>query len=305
MEQIKKFLILGFMLPLIMSSSSWAANSVITKAIQGRVPVLSAPSNGALNSVDFSGTYANPNRLSTGDNVILTYQFNDPDGDADHSVTTIAWSYTPAGGGNDVPIQSTNEVATYDGSIGSSTITIPSAAVGAQAIKVVIQERSITGSPNEGKIIQVTDTSLHTSPGGGGGGGTGVTPPGPIAIGSNIAGGIFLMNDTPTAGSGALDYSRATQKPQVGHTYVFKAWSDDNADGIWNMGEADLTSTMKIQWLLDGTNSSASGNGSASTLDLHAIAGATNDTYSIPPNTASTSGAGAGDQGFILRVSFE
>lgn len=305
MERIIKNLILTFMLPVFCLSTGWAASSVVTKPIQGNIPVLSAPSNGALNAVDFSGTYANSNHLSTGDIITLTYRFDDPDGDADHSVTTVAWSYTPASGGADVPIMATSELAPHAGSTGSSTITIPSGALGAQAIKVTIQERSITGTPNEGQIIEVTDTSLQTTPGGGGGGGTGVTPPGPVAIGTNITGGIFLLNDAPAAGSGALDYSRASQKPQVGHTYVFRAWSDDNADGVWDMGEADMTSTMKIQWLLDGTNTSATGNSSAVTLAGHPIAGATTDTYSIPPNTASTSGAGTGDQGFVLRVSFE
>lgn len=305
MERIVKNLILAFMLPVLYVSTGWAASSVITKAIQGSLPVLSAPSNGALNAVDFSGTYANPNQLSTGDIIILTYQFNDPDGDADHSVTTVAWSYTPASGGIDVPIMATSEVAPHHGGNGSSTITVPSGAIGAQAIKVTIQERSITGIPNLGKIIEITDTSLQTAPGGGGGGGTGVTPPGPITIGTNIAGGIFLLNDAPAAGSGALDYSRAIQHPQVGQTYVFRAWGDDNSNGVWDMGEADLTSTMKIQWLLDGTNISASGISSAVTLGGHSIAGAITDTYIVPPNPASTSGAGAGDQGFILRVSFE
>ncbi len=40
------------------------------------------------------------------------------------------------------------------------------------------------------------------------------------------------------------------------------------------------------------------------TLSNHAIAGATTDTYTIPVNSASNSGAVPGDQGFNLKVDF-
>lgn len=268
-----------------------------TATVQGTVPVLSAPSNSALQAVDFSGTYAVAGRLSTGDTVVLTYIHTDTDGDADDSHTTVTWHYVNASG-TDIPLTSVNVPATTSGGQGTSTVIIPAAAVGATAIKVTVQELSATGDPLSGQTITVVDVSSNTS-----GGGTDV-PPGPVIPGgSGFAGGIFLQSDSPAAGSGATDYARSSAvHPQVGKTYVFRAWADANNDGVWDAGEADVTASLSsIQWQLDGTNSAA--NGSA-TLSNHAIPGATTDTYTVPVNSASSSGATPGDQGFSLQVLF-
>lgn len=287
----------------MMSGSVWAASTPPTSSVQGRLPVLRAPSNNAAQAVDFSGTYATPGKLSTGDTVVMTYDYTDLDGDADGSHTTVSWSYTPQGGGADVPITATSIPAPNSGGQGTSTITLPIGALGATAIKVTVQEFSATGDPISGSTITVTDTSLSTGPGGGGGGGTGVTPPGPVVIGGNIAGGIFLQSASPSAGGGAVDYARTGTHPLVGQTYVFRAWNDANNNGIWDTGEAQVTPSS-IQWKLDGTNSTANGSSVAATLNNYSITGATTDTYTIPVNSASRSGATPGDQGFNLKVDF-
>ncbi|OIX95185.1 hypothetical protein BFS14_15075 [Serratia fonticola] len=59
-----------------------------------------------------------------------------------------------------------------------------------------------------------------------------------------------------------------------------------------------------IQWQLDGANTAASGDSSAVTLSNHTIPGATTDTYTVPVNSASSSGATPGDQGLSLKVNF-
>ncbi len=298
-------LALALMLTLGSAGPALAASTSATASVQGTAPVLSAPSNGTLQAVDFGGTFATAGQLSTGDTLVMTYLYQDAEGDADNSDTTVIWSYTPAGGGTDQTISATSVPAAVSGGQGTSTITIPAAALGATAIKVTLQELSATGDPLSGLTINVTDTSLNTAPGGGGGGGS-VTPPGPVLPGTNIAGGIFLQSDNPSAGSGAIDYSRTPGlKPQVGKTYVFRAWNDTNGNGVWDAGETDVTATLSsIQWQLNGTNTSASGSSTPTTLSNHAIPGATTDSYTVPVNSASSSGATPGDQGFSLQVSF-
>ena len=298
-------LALALMLTLGSAGPALAASTSATASVQGTAPVLSAPSNSATQAVDFSGTYAVAGQLSTGDTLVMTYTYQDSDGDVDNSYTTVSWSYTPAGGGADQPITATSAPAAVSGGQGISTITIPAAALGASAIKVTVQELSATGDPISGSTITVTNTNLSTGPGGGGGGGT-VTPPGPVLPGTNIAGGIFLLSDNPSAGSGATDYSRTPGvKPLVGKTYVFRAWNDTNGNGVWEAGEADVTATLSsLQWQLNGTNTTASGASAPVTLSNHAIPGATTDTYMVPVNSASSSGATPGDQGFSLQVSF-
>ncbi|PHI32021.1 SinI family autotransporter-associated protein [Budvicia aquatica] len=298
-----KQVVLALALAGMTSGSVWAASTPTTSSVQGRIPVLSAPSNNATQAVDFSGTYATPGQLSTGDTVVMTYDYTDLDGDVDNSLTTVNWSYAPFGGGVDVPITATNAPAASSGGQGTSTITLPIGALGATAIKVTVQEFSATGDPISGSTITVTDTSLSTGPGGGGGGGTGVTPPGPVVVGGNIAGGIFLASASPSAGSGAVDYARASTNPLVGQTYVFRAWNDANNNGIWEASEAQVV-PVSIQWKLDGSNATANGTSAVATLNNHSIAGATSDTYTIPVNSGSNSGAIPGDQGFSLKVDF-
>ncbi|WP_145544316.1 SinI family autotransporter-associated protein [Yersinia frederiksenii] len=278
-------------------SAAQAASTAATASVQGSAPVLSAPSNNAVAAVDFSGTYANPDRLTTGDTLVMTYKYNDSDGDLDNSLTTVVWLYIDAGSGLPVTITPVNAPAATSGGTGTSTITLPAGAIGASAISVTLQEYSATGDPVSGSTISVADTSL-------GGGGT-PTLPGPVAPGADVAGGIFLQSDSPAAGSGAIDYARSGTHPQVGATYIFRAWNDSNNNGVWDTGETNLTTTLSsIQWQLDGSNTTANGSSTVVTLSNHAIAGATGDTYTVPVNSASSSGATPGDQGFTLKVNF-
>ncbi|AJJ10903.1 putative ornithine carbamoyltransferase [Yersinia rohdei] len=291
----KRVLVLALALAGCSAGSLWAASTPTTAPVKGSAPVLSAPSNGAVGAVDFSGTYATEGKLSTGDTLVMTYQYNDSDGDLDASLTTVTWSYLDDAG-QSVTIPATNAPAAASGSNGTSTITIPAGATGTRAISVTLTEYSATGDPLRGNVITVTDTST-----GGAGGGT-TTPPGPVTPGADVAGGIFLQSDSPAAGSGATDYARSAAHPQVGETYVFRAWDDSNGNGVWDAGEANLTATLgSIQWQLDGSNATANGN---STLSNHAISGATSDSYTVPVNSASSSGATPGDQGFSLKVDF-
>lgn len=278
------------------ASSAWAASTPTTASVQGNAPVLSAPSNGTTHAVDLSSS-ATGATLATGDTVTLSYNYLDTDGDADNSTTQVSWYYVSGGVDTQITAGIVNTAATT-GTPGTSVLTIPAAAVGATAIKVVVQEYSATGDPMVGQTITVNDTST--------GGGGSVTPPGPVAPGTNVAGGIFLQSDSPTAGSGATDYARsASVHPQVGATYVFRAWDDANGDGVWDTGEANLTATLgSIQWQLDGSNSAANGTSTAVTHSNFSIPGATSDTYTVPVNSLSGSGATPGDQGFSLKVDF-
>ena len=279
-------------------STAWAASTSTTASVQGSAPVLSAPSNGALQAVDFSGTYATAGSLTTGDTLVMTYDYNDSDGDQDNTLSTVVWSYLDVGTGLPVTITAINVPAAGPGGTGTSTIVLPAGAIGATTISVTLIERSATGDPLSGNTLYISDVSN-------GGDGTSTVPPGPIVPGGNVAGGIFLQSDTPTAGSGATDYARSSAHPQVGATYVFRAWDDSNGNGEWDSGEANLTATLSsIQWQLDGTNSTANGTSAPVTLSNHAITGATSDSYTVPVNILSSSGAVPGDQGFTLKVEF-
>lgn len=299
-----KPLTLALLVSASLMSTVWAGSTPTTVAVSGTVPILVAPSTGSVpHTVDFSGAFARSDVMSTGDTVVLTYRHDDSDGDEDDSLSTVAWSYTPVGGGADVPITPTHNEPATGSTPGTSTIIIPFEALGAAAIKVEIWEQSKTGIPRRGEqAILVLDTSK-------GGGGT-ATPPGPIVLGNTtdgIAGGIFLASDNPSAGSGATDYSRTTgNNPTVGETYLFRAWQDINGNGVWDAGEQDVTAQLRaITWKLDGTNTAAAGSSAPVTLNNHAIPGATADRYTVPVNTASSSGAPTGDQGFGLKVEFE
>ncbi|GKX51797.1 hypothetical protein SOASR029_21060 [Budvicia aquatica] len=286
--------------------SAWADSTPTTTAVGGIAPSLVAPSNNATHAVDFSGTYARTDVMSTGDTVVLTYRHNDTDGDEDDTLSTVVWSYTPANGGSDVTISPTTNVAAVGSTPGTSTITIPSLALGATAIKVEIWEQSKTGIPRRGQqSIIVLDTSKGTASGGGGGM---ATLPGPIVMGSgtgDIAGGIYRLADNPVAGGGATDYSRVTgSNPTVGETYLFRAWRDTNGNGVWDAGEADVTPHLSsMSWTLNGSNVTAAGDGSPIILTGHAT-GVTTDQYTVPVNSASGSGVASGDQGFGLAVVF-
>ncbi|PHI30054.1 SinI family autotransporter-associated protein [Budvicia aquatica] len=295
----------GVGVALSLMGSAWADSTPTTAAVGGVVPVLIAPSNNNTHAVDFDGTYARADVMSTGDTVVLTYRHDDSDGDKDDSLTSVVWRYTSANGQEET-ITPTSNVPAVGGAPGTSTITIPSQALGAAAIRVEIWEQSETGIPRRGQqSIIVLDTSKGTNSGGGGG-----TPslPGPIVMGSgagDITGGIYRLADNPVAGSGAIDYSRTTgHQPVVSETYLFRAWRDTNGNGVWDAGEEDVTPHLSsMSWTLNGSNVTAAGSGAPTTLTNHAT-GVTTDQYTVPVNDASGSGAVSGDQGFGLAVVF-
>lgn len=273
-----------------------AGSTATTSPIQGHAPVLTAPSNGNSQAVDLKSS--NSEFLSSGDTITLTYGYSDVDGDADDSASTVKWYYVGKDNTETEIVGVRNTPASESGP-GTSIMVLPATAIGAERIKVVISEKSTTGLPLEGNSLTIEDTSKGI-------GGGSVTAPGPVTAGGNIAGGIFLKSDNPAAGSGVTDYARANDiHPQVGATYVFRAWDDTNGNGVWDADEADLTASLRsIQWQLDGNNAAASGEGSATTLNNHVISGITGDTYIVPVNNASSSGAVPGDQGFSLKVDF-
>lgn len=170
-------------------STAQAASTPTTASVQGSVPILSAPSNSAVGAVDFSGTYATAGSLSTGDTLVMTYDYNDSDGDLDNSLSTVVWSYLDAGTGLPVTITAVNVPAAAPGGSGTSTIVVPAGAIGAAVISVTLIERSATGDPLSGNTLNIGDIST-------GGGGTSTVPPGPIVPGGNVAGG-YSCNLTP------------------------------------------------------------------------------------------------------------
>lgn len=285
------------------SGTALAGSTPTTMPIQGVAPVVVAPSNQAKSAVDFDWVGSNPRQLSVGDQITMTWVFTDADGDLGNSWSTVVWSYVKADGALvGIPSQST---PSRDGESGTSVITIPASAAGATAIHVELKEESLTGNPRTNNVIIVNDTSLTTDPTGPGGGGDLVTPPGPILAGNSIAGGIFLASANPQAGSGAADYTKNGAKPRVGETYVFKAWVDTNGNGVWDAGEEEMTGSLnRIQWMLDGSNTTAAGGTSPVTLVNQEILGETTDSYTVPVNSISSSGAAPGDQGFGLKVDF-
>ncbi|MBC3381137.1 ornithine carbamoyltransferase [Serratia fonticola] len=286
------------------AAGAQAGETPVTQSIQGRAPMVKAPSNGAESAVDFDWAGANPAQLSTGDTITMKWLFVDDDDDEGNTWSTVVWSYIKPGG-EKVVIPAQN-APSRDGQPGTSVIVIPAAAAGALAIYVELTEESVTGNPRTGKKIVIQDTSLSTDPTGPGGGGDLVTPPGPILAGTGqITGGIFLASDSPTAGSGSTDYTRNNLSPKTGETYVFRAWVDTNGNGVWDEGEEEITASLNsIQWMLDGSNATAAGGTSTVVLSNQAILGATTDSYTVPANAGSSSGAAAGDQGFGLKVDF-
>lgn len=290
-----------------LAGTAWAGSTPTTVAVSGAVPILVAPSTGSSpHTVDFNGTFARTDVISTGDTVVMTYRHDDRDGDADDSLSTVIWRYIPASGGAEMTITPTSNVSASGSTPGTSTIIIPPEAYGAAAIRVEIWEQSKTGLPRRGEqAIVVLDTSKSKAEGGGGGT---PTPPGPIALGgAGVIGGIYLAADNPSAGSGAVDYSRHTgNNPKVGETYLFRAWQDSNGNAIWDEGEQEVTAQLRsITWKLDGNNTAAAGDSAPVTLNDHPIPGATTDRYTVPVNSTSGSGTVPGDQGFGLKVQFE
>lgn len=270
-------------------SSAYAVLTNPTGSIQGTAPVLSAPSNsGTPHTVDFTTSAQGPT-LATGDTITLTYNYHDADGDQDNSASTThtQWYYvTPSG---DVAIAASNIINTLattssDGT-GTSVLTIPAAAIGASAIKVVINEYSASGAPISGQEILVADTNV------GGGGST--TPPGPIAPGTNVVPGIYLSTDAAFANN----LIGSANNLDVGQTYVFKLW-----DGVAQT--TDLTGSVSYNWRLMGTSAT---DGKAAP-DTGFVTSVTDANFTVPANSAADgtalTGSTDGAQGFNLAVDY-
>ena len=285
-----KKLVLALALAGYTMSSAYAVLTSPTGSIQGTAPVLSAPSNPTTpQSLDFTTSAAGA-ALATGDTITLTYNYNDTDGDLDNSASTAhaLWYYVTPGG--DVAIAAGNIVntaaTTATGGTGTSVLTIPAAAIGASAIKVMIQEYSLSGDPIAGQTITVADT--HT-----GGGGT-ITPPGPITPGANVVPGIYLSSDTAFA----TNLIGNTAKLDVGKTYVFKLWDDVSHT-------TDLTSSVTYNWRLVGTSATDNVTAPANGFNTN-VTGA---NFTVPVNGGATGGMALtgsvdGAQGFNLAVDY-
>lgn len=279
-----KKLVLALALAGYTMGSAYAVLTPNTGTIQGAAPVLTAPSSSTAHAVDLTSNAAGTT-LATGDTITLTYKYDDTDGDGDASTTHVDWYYVTGGG--DVPIAAENVVntpATAPGSNGTSVMTIPGAALGATAIKVVIQEYSESGAPISGQIITVADTGSNSD-------GTS-TPPGPVAPGGGVTPGIYLSTDTAFASN----LIGSSVNLEVGKTYVFKLW--DSA----GVGTTDLTGSVSTyNWRLTGA--SATGDVTAPTEGI--ATGVADGNFTVPVNSAATySGSVDGVQGFSLAVDY-
>lgn len=267
--------------------SAYAVLTLPTGTIQGTAPVLSAPSNSALHMVDLSSNATGAN-LTTGDTITLTYDYADAEGDADDSTAHVSWYYV--NGGVDTLITAGNVANTPATAVtaGTSVLTLPGATLGADAIKVVIQEYSATGDPMAGQTIMIDDTSV-------GGGGT-TTPPGPVGPGTGpdagVIPGIYLSTDTTFT----TNLIGTATNLSVGESYVFKLWDDTTS--------ADLTSNVTYNWRLlgasatDGTTAPATG----------FVTSVTDGDFTVPtntqPNGTALTGSADGAQGFNLAVDY-
>ncbi|WP_431225975.1 SinI family autotransporter-associated protein (plasmid) [Serratia sp. L9] len=268
-------------------SSAYAVLTNPTGAIQGTAPVLSAPSNNAPQAVDLSSS-SGGNTLATGDTITLTYDYHDADGDADNSTAHVNWYYVK--GEIETPITTGIENAPATGnSSGTSKLTIPGIAIGADRIKVVIQEYSATGAPISGKTLTIEDTNSGI------GGGT-TTPPGPILPGegpdSGVTPGIYLSSDTAFANN-----LIGTATPlKVGDSYVFRLTDSESG--------ADLTENVSYNWRLVGT-SATTGTAAPATGFATSI---TDGNFTVPtntqPNGTELTGSADGAQGFNLAVDY-
>lgn len=281
-----KKLALALVLTGFTMSSSYAVLTGTTGTIQGTAPFLSAPSNDAKQAVDLTSN-SEGNQLVSGDTITLSYKYTDAEGDKDASTAHVKWYYVKGETETEITAGIVNAAASSDGEQGTSTLTIPAAAIGAEKIKVTIQEYAASGVPLNGQTIVIDDTSEGVN-------GGHVTPPGPVAPGGDVTPGIYLSSDTAFANNligteNALD---------VGKTYVFKLW-DSNA-----VGTADLTQSVTYNWRLIGTSATdgitAPGGGFKTSV--------TGSDFTVPANdqpdgTALTKSQD-GAQGFSLAVDY-
>ncbi|EPY7192335.1 SinI family autotransporter-associated protein [Klebsiella quasipneumoniae] len=189
--------------------SAWAVLTPSTGTIQGTPPILSS-TNGTQYAVDLT-TNASGSSLATGDTITLSYIYNDADGDMDLSIAHINWFYIKDGTETAITTGVDFISASTIGGTGSSTLTIPAAAVGS-VIKVVVREVCQTGDPREGQAITLDDVTNNTS------GGESTLPPGVIIPGGNMTPGIYHIDDSGFS----TNLIGSTTNLNVGETYVFR-----------------------------------------------------------------------------------
>ncbi|PHI32227.1 hypothetical protein [Budvicia aquatica] len=258
---------------------------------------LVAPSSGLL-GVDFSfvGTQKTSGFITVGDKIQVAYHHGDTDGDAD--ATAVVWHWYNAGG---TSLGTVTDSAPVEGETYTFNVTAPP--VGAHHLGAVITGNSATGDPRTPIVLTIADIGQGVgNPNGeplpdvGGGG--------PIISGTQ-AGGIFLTSSSATAGSGATNYGAGVAVPKIGDVFELKVWDDANSNGIWDTGEADLTSTLtvaNVTWNLGGMAATADSAGTGAAAAAPAATSVL--TYTIPVNGSSHSGQTWGDQGYTLRVSW-
>ena len=284
-----KKLVLALALAGCTMGSAWAVLTPSTGTIQGTVPVLKSSAAGQDGSVALSWTSATGgSALATGDTIEMSYVYDDAEGDEELNATLATWYYVPAGGGAEVDITSaaTHVPATTPGSTGTSTLTIPAAAVGS-TIKVVMRQVSATGVPTENTPITIQNVSVNPD-------GETDVPGGPVIPGGNMTPGIYLSTDTAFANNLIGDTSTNLN---VGDTYVFKLW--DSSD----VGGTDLSSSVTYNWRLMGTSATTGTSAGSDGIDT----GVSDGNYTIGVNSAYTSITQSADgaQGFSLAVDYE
>ncbi|WP_449556093.1 SinI family autotransporter-associated protein [Huaxiibacter chinensis] len=278
--RVKK-LVLALTLASCTIGSAWAVLTPSTGTIQGTPPVVSS-TNGTQYAVDLS-TSATGSSLATGDTVTVSYIYHDAEGDMDLSVAHINWFYVKDGTETDITASASFMSASSIGGTGSSTLTIPAAAVGS-VIKVVVREVSQTGDPREGQPITIEDVSNNTS------GGESTIPPGVIIPGGNMTPGIYHIDDA----SFSTNLIGAATNLKVGETYVFR---------VTDQGGNDLTSSVRYNWRLTGTSATVNTTAPAGGFDT----GITDANYTVPVNSdvVGITGSADGAQGFSLAVDYE
>lgn len=292
MQENKKFTLKKLALALTVAgltmTSAYAIMTPGTGTIQGMPPILKSVVGGTAHSVKLSAAQAVAGKLSTSDTITMSYIYTDDDGDSDASNSHVTWSYFKGSTWTD--ISSVNTPAATVGGTGSSVMILPSTAVGATKIRVVIQEYSASGDPMPGQTITIGDTSV-TSPEN-----PNPTDPGPVIPGNNVVPAIYLASDTGFT----TNLIGSTTKLNVGASYVFKLWSSDDS-----ATRTDLTPDVNYNWRLVGA--------SADTVPVPAPANgfvtSVNDAnFTVPVNTAPNgtplTGAASGAQGYNLAVDY-
>ncbi|HCT3926916.1 TPA: ornithine carbamoyltransferase [Citrobacter koseri] len=277
-----KKLVLAMALVGCTMNSTWAILTGQTGTVQGAAPVLSAPSNNGLNAVDLSSNSAG-DQLSSGDVLTLTYDYNDTDGDADASSAHVMWYYVI--NSSETAITAVVNTPATSTTSGTSVMTIPPAAIGADRIKVVIQAYSASGDPISGQTLTIADTGVS------GPSNPTTTPPGPVAPGTDVTPAIYHIADI-----GGTNLIGQTTRLNVGETYVFR---------LTDAGGNDLTGNVSYNWRLVGTSATDSISAPATGF----VTSVTNGNFTVPVNSHADgtplTGSADGAQGFSLAVDYD